>query len=191
MQNIKLAINASKNQEGIKAENKSALPPAFIRHLQEMAKNRAAISGGLRGVVEMIDSNNDNGGSDTPGGQAIKILNDDVIIAKLAAATEYFATIEDPSDEEKSILTELTSVATLLTAGDVIADPLQQVREILKKAEAIKMATTGKGFDIDESVYTKQISTFADNGQNSKLTFKDAAEATKKFLKKPSTELKQ
>lgn len=191
MQKIKLAVNASKNKEGIKAANKCALPPAFIRHLQEMAKNRAAISGGLRGVVEVIESNNDNGGSDTPGGQALKMLNDDVIIAKLAAATEYFATIEDPSDEEKSILTELTSVATLLTAGDVIADPLQQVREILKKAEAIKMATTGKGFDIDESVYTKQISTFADNGQNSKLTFKDAAEATKKFLKKPSTELKQ
>lgn len=191
MQNIKLAVNASKNQEGIKAVNKRALPPAFIQHLKEMAQKCGTRSERLREIAAKIDSNNDNGGSDTPGGQAIKILNDDVIIAKLAAATEYFATIEDPSDEEKSILTELTSVATLLTAGDVIADPLQQVREILKKAEALKMAATGKGFDIDESVYAKQISTFADNGQNSKLTFKDAAEATKKFLKKPSTELKQ
>lgn len=190
MQKIKLAVNTSENKEGANVANKRELPQAFLRKIKEIAEKRADISKGLREIVKDIESNN-NDGSDTPGGQALKMLNDDVIIAKLAAATEYFATIEDPSDEEKSILTELTSVATLLTAGDVIADPLQQVREVIKKAEALKMATTGKGFDIDESVYTKQISTFADNGQNSKLTFKDAAEAAKKFLKKPSTELKQ
>lgn len=191
MQKIKLADHVSKNQEGIKVSNKRDLPPAYIRQLKEMADKRAKTSECLRKIAEMIESNKNknNSGSDTPGGQALKILSDDVIIAKLAAVAEYFGTIEDLSDEEKSILTELTSVTTLLTSGDVISDPLQQVREVIKKAEVLKIAATGKGFDIDQSIYIKQISIFADNGQKSNLTFKDAAEAAKKFMKKPSNKL--
>jgi len=189
MQRIKLADQTSKNQEAINVTNKRELPQAFLRKIKEMAEKRGKLSERLRNSVEVIESNDDSG-SDTPGGQAIKMLNDDVLTAKLAAAIEYFATIEDPSDDEKSILTELTSVATLLAAGDVIADPLQKVKEVIQRAEALKMAATGKHFDIDQSVFKKQIEGFAFNSQGSSLTFKDAAEAAKKYMKKSSPELK-
>lgn len=190
MQRIKLADQTSKNQEAINVTNKRQLPQAFLRKIKEMAEKRAAISERLRKNLEVIESNNNDSGSDTPGGQAIKMLNDDVLTAKLAAAIEYYATIEDPSDDEQSILTELTSVATLLAAGDVIVDPLQNVKEVIQRAEALKMAATGKDFDIDQSVFKKQIDGFASNAQGSNLTFRDAAEAAKKYMKKSSPELK-
>jgi hypothetical protein len=189
MQNIKLAVNASKNQEGIKAVNKRELPQAFVNKAREIIEKRDAIFAHYRENEEAIESN--DSGSDTPGGQSIKILNDDVIIAKLAAATEYFTTIEDPSDEEKSILTEISSVATLLAAGDVITNPLQKVTEVLQRAEALKMAATGKVLEIDKNICSKQIADFVDKGPKTNLTMKDVEEATKKFLKKPSPELKQ
>lgn len=191
MQKIKLADHTSKNQEGVKAANKRELLQAFLQQIKEIAEKRAVISKCLREIVEKIESNNNNNnsGSDAPGGQAIKMLNDDVLTAKLASEIEYFATIEDLSDDEKSILTDLMSVATLLTAEDAIANPLQKAREVLRTAEELKITAIGKGFDIDEGIYAKQIAIFSDNGKKSNFTFKDTVQAAKNLTKK-STNLK-
>lgn len=164
-------------------------PPNEYLRIQELIAKNQRIAAECKAHDAEIEERKKRR-DDTPGGMAIKILNDDVMMFKYGAAVEFFELIENRTEEESAILNELLAVAELIGTGDVIENAGNQIRETVKKAIELKIKKTGEDFKVDDSVYLNQVKIFAEVAKQ-EVTLQDAAAAVKKLSIKQSTELKQ